>query len=144
MTMAYGTSLTELSSKWVHCQVLCSIYMYCLNLFFVWQFVLFCVLICITLNSIAAWVHYCCVYWEGYFIIRKVFLWCNFCVSYNFIVFVPDHKICFYTDVFGYCEGQKIMCYLILCLRNAACGNSVFSVNRAGHSNVDPRHSRRC
>jgi hypothetical protein len=43
MTKAYGTWVTELPSKSVHCHVWC-IYMYCLNLFFVWQFVLFSVL----------------------------------------------------------------------------------------------------
>jgi uncharacterized membrane protein len=25
------------------------------------------------------------------------------------MVFVPDHKMCFYTAVFGYCERQKRM-----------------------------------
>ena len=34
-----------------------------------------------------------------------------FFITEKFIVFVPDHKMCFYSVVFGYCEGQKVMCY---------------------------------
>jgi hypothetical protein len=72
MTMAYGTWVTELPSNSVHCHAWCCIYMYCFNLFFVWQFVLFSVLYnseqCCSLSALLLCVlgrNFCRQKWSG-------------------------------------------------------------------------------